>query len=127
MFDKSHMMRYVCFFSLALTNVKNGCSYVWAFETAGVKNKMFVTTVINAFDRSTLAVLGFMLIFLTRWWIVICGTYWLAGALALFIGHYYIPESPQWLMMNDRNEEAIAALNQIAKMNGVKERISENV
>lgn len=88
MFDKSHMMRYVCFFALALTNVKNGCSYVWAFESAGSKNKMFVTTVINAFDRSTLAVLGFMLIFLTRWWMVIAGTYWLAGALALFIGHY---------------------------------------
>ncbi len=120
------MMRYVCFFALALTNVKNGCSYVWAFESAGSKNKMFVTTVINAFDRSTLAVLGFMLIFLTRWWMVIAGTYWLAGALALFIGHYYIPESPLWLVMNNRNEEAIAVLNQIAKTNGVKERIAED-
>lgn len=125
MFDKSHLMRYICFFALALCNVKNGCSYVWAYEQSGAKNKMFVTVVMNAFDRVTLFVMGFFLIFLTRWWMVIVGTYWLAGALALYIAYYYIPESPLWLVMNNRNEEAIANLNQIAKTNGVKERIAE--
>jgi MFS family permease len=43
--DRFHPMRYFCYFCLALCNVKNGCSYVWAFELTGAKNKVFMTTV----------------------------------------------------------------------------------
>lgn len=119
------MTRYLCFFMLALCNVKNGCSYVWAFEIAGSKNKAFITTVINVFDRSTLLILGFFLIFLTRWWVVIALFYWTLGAIAWMTIYFIIPESPLWHVMNNRNEQAIAILNKIAEFNGVTERINE--
>lgn len=37
-----------------------------------------------------------------------------------------MPESPNWLMMNNRTKEAIESLNLIAKINGVEYRIPEN-
>jgi len=111
MFNKHHLMRALCFFCLALCNVKNGCTYVWAFELAGLKHKMFVTTCINAFDRCTLCVMGFFLLFLTRWWLVIALSYWTLGLFAFITAYYYLPESPLWLVMNNRNKEAIEILN----------------
>ena len=79
------MVRALCFFLFALTNVKNGCCYVWAFEVCGNSNKLFVTTVMNVFDRMTLFVMGFFLLFLTRSWFIIAGTYWLIGVIALML------------------------------------------
>jgi MFS family permease len=125
-FDQSHLMRYICFFLFALCNVKNGCSYVWAFEMAGAQNKVFVTTVMNAFDRCTLAVMAFFLLVFTRWWLVIAMFYWILGVVAWLLLYSKVPESPQWHMMNSRNTEAINCLNQIAAMNEVQERIDKN-
>lgn len=105
------MMRYICFFLLALCNVKNGCSYVWAFEMAGAQNKVFVTTMMNAFDRFTLAVMAFILIFVARWWIVIVMFYWILGVIGWLIIYFKVPESPLWHVMNSRNSEAIDILN----------------
>jgi len=70
--------------------------------------------------------LGFSVIFFTRWWLVIAGTYVLVGLATWFVIYNLMPESPNWLMMNHRREEAIASLNLIAEMNGVEERIPEN-
>lgn len=125
-FNQDHLMRTLCFFCLALCNVKNGCAYVWAFESAGVKHKMFVTTIMNAFDRSTLFVTGFFLVFITRWWLVIAMFYWTVGVFAFVLAYFYLPESPLWLVMNNRNAEAIAIFNQMAVVNGSEGRIQEN-
>jgi len=72
-----------------------------------MKNKVFVTTVMNVFDRSTLFVMGFFLLFLTRWWLVIAMFYWILGVIAWLLIYYKLPESPLWLVMNNRNKEAI--------------------
>ena len=36
------------------------------------------------------------------------------------------PESPRWLIVNGRSEEAIHALNTIAEMNGVEQEADKN-
>lgn len=123
LFGQSHLIKYICFFLLAFVNVKNGCAYAWCFELAGSSNKQFVTTVINVFDRSTLLILGFFLLFVTRWWIVIAGFYWTLGVVSWFLIRFQIPESPMWLLMQNREDEAINNLNYIAKVNGVSDRI----
>lgn len=38
----------------------------------------------------------------------------------------FAPTSPKWLIAKGRNDEAIQALNYIAKVNGSKNRIPEN-
>lgn len=111
MFNQSHMMRYICFFLLALCNVKNGCAYVWAFEMAGAPNKVFVTTIMNAFDRVTLFVMAFTMLVVARWWLVVVMFYWTLGLIAWCVVYFKIPESPLWHVMNSRNDEAIDVLN----------------
>jgi hypothetical protein len=80
----------------------------------------------NAFDRSTLFVTGFFLVFITRWWLVIAMFYWTVGVFAFVLAYFYLPESPLWLVMNNRNAEAIAIFNQMAVVNGSEGRIQEN-
>jgi len=45
------------------------------------------------------------------------------GAVALFLAVVVMPESPKFLLINGRTEEAIASLNRIAWLNCAKSRI----
>lgn len=108
---QNHEFRYICYFCLAMCNVKNGCSYVWAFELAGAKNKMFVTTVMNVIDRGTLVVYALFMLFVSRWYFVLVSFYWVLGMLAWIVIYFVLPESPLWHVMNNRNEQAIDNLN----------------
>ena len=106
-----YWLRILCFIAMALCNVKNGTSFSYAIEMAGSKNAKFVSLVINVFDRSTLFIVGFTVIFISRWWVFVATLYLLASVASWITIYLYIPESPNWLMMNDRTEEAIEALN----------------
>jgi hypothetical protein len=68
--------------------------------------------------------MAFFLIFITRWWLIIAGFYWLLGIATWVLMYLQLPESPLWLVMNNHTAEAVAVLNRIAEVNGVEERIS---
>lgn len=57
---------------------------------------------------------------------MVTGVYVLVGFSAWLVIYNLMPESPNWLMMNNRTKEAIESLNLIAKINGVEYRIPEN-
>ena len=48
------------------------------------------------------------------------------GAIATALYIMLVPESPSWLLLNNRNHEAIKSLNWIAFINGSNTRIPEN-
>lgn len=100
--------------------------YAWNFELCEEKYKAFVNVTMNAFDRVTMFVLCFFLIFLTRWWVVIAMVYWALAATAFLVICFMVPESPNWHIMNNRKDKAIAILNRIAEVNGSDARISDN-
>ena len=107
----NYWIRNLCYFGLAMMNVKNGCAFAWLFETSGTKNKQFVSTLVNAYDRSTLFCFGFVVLFVQRWWAAVALWYLILGILAWLTILLLIPESPNWLMINNRNDEAIDNLN----------------
>jgi MFS family permease len=121
------LVRYLCIFLFAFTNVKNGCCYVLALEMSDNKHKAFVTTTMNVFERGTLLIIAIFLIFVARWWQVVAMTYWVLGVIAWVVIYLKVPESPLWLVMNTYNDEAIDALNSIAQTNGSQTRIDKNV
>jgi hypothetical protein len=94
-----------------MCNVKNGCAIAWLNELSGPKNALFCSTAVNAFDRSTLFVYGFMIFFVKRYWALAPLFYFGIGVMAWLTILFLIPESPSWHMFNDRNEEAIKNLN----------------
>jgi MFS family permease len=127
MLTRSPVVRYLCIFLFAITNVKNGCCYVLALEMTDAGHKAFVTTTMNVFERATLLMIAIFLIFFGRWWQVIAWTYWSVGVLALAVVYFKVPESPLWFVMNNRNTEAIDILNQIAITNHSSSLIDYNV
>jgi hypothetical protein len=50
----------------------------------------------------------------------------LLSLLAFVCAITVLPESPIWLLLHGRREDAIKAFNWIAKVNGSKNRIPEN-
>lgn len=48
------------------------------------------------------------------------------GAIAKLFMILYAPESPKWLLGQERREDAIMAFNTIAKMNGSNKFIPED-
>ena len=58
-----------------------------------------------------------------RIWPTIYPLYWIAFVLNTigFIGAFWVPESPEWLVALGREEEAKKSINQVAKFNGKPE------
>lgn len=125
-FIKNWHTRVICYIGLALCNVKNGCAFAWLFEMSGAKNKPFVTMTVNAFDRSSLFILGFTIVFISRWWVIIASIYITLGIISWLLIFFVLPESPMWLLCQDRKVECLNSLNWIARINGVEYRIPED-
>lgn len=50
-----------------------------------------------------------------QWFVVVCA---IPSFLSLVTGVYFVPESPRWLVLKGRNDEALAILREAATMNG---------
>ena len=77
---------------------------------------------INMFDALPMAITCLTFLFLSKYWMWVC----LGGAILTYtatIAAFFCPESPRWHLVNGRTSEAIKVLNEIARINGVEERI----
>ena len=81
-----------------------------------IKNKSFAFTIMNIFDASPMLVSAAWYLFISPDWFPLnagmLGIVWLAVILAFFC-----PESPKWLIVKGRKEEAIEGLNKLASKN----------
>ena len=65
------------------------------------------------------------IMYVSKNWFYLCFVAQLLGYVVLFIC-LFLPESPKWLLVHGKREEAIAALNSIASVNGVQTLIPED-
>lgn len=78
---------------------------------------------LNAWDTSVLTFVTIYYLFINKNWFYLTLTSSILGVVAKIFILFIAPESPRWLLMQDKREEAIASFNQIAKINGVKSLI----
>ena len=113
------------FFLMGLSQLKVGVAYVWFSECVGFQYKSTAFTLINIVDGMTIANVCLYYKYISVDWFWLCLVFCLlsyAATLTILI----CPESPRWLIVNGRSEEAIHALNTIAEMNGIEEEADKN-
>jgi hypothetical protein len=96
---------------------------VLLFEYVHSDRKKTACTAINVFDAIPLAALCLYFLFVGRNTQAFLYFTTAIGFLSLTLA-FLLPESPRWLLMQGRTEEAIKSLNYIAKFNGSKNRIA---
>ena len=112
------------FFLFGLTSTKNSLSYVYLFEFMHSRDKSFACSCINFADVAGSAVAGCFWLFIQKdWFPLYVGTV-AVSTLAYFCVLAMSLESPKWLLLQGRTEEAIVVLNYIAWFNGVESRIA---
>ena len=99
--------------------------YVWATEIVPAKYSTAVTVTLNTFDSGSLFFVCIYFFLISRDWFPLMLFMTVLSTIAFIITSTLLPESPEWLLLNGRTKEAIAAFNLIGRVNGVKKRIPE--
>ena len=125
LFMPSLLARSICFFVMGLANLKNSQSYVWASECVPFERRSRAFTIINVVDAFPTLITGLFYLLIARDWFTIYAINVAVSFSALVLA-FACPESPRWLLYNNRQAEAIEALNYMAKFNGSEARIPED-
>ena len=104
-------------FGLAgLSQIKNSVSYVWLSECTSRPYKTRAFTIINIVDAFPIVFCCLYFMLISKNWLYLPLFFCVLSYIALFAA-FICPESPRWLLVNGRTDDAIAELNKIAKMN----------
>lgn len=117
MFSHVYQTRVIGFFLLGFFQIKNGVSIMWTIELLENRHRNDVICWLNGFDGFTLAMTAFWLVFINKSWWSFFLSFTLLSTVSFVVLMMFAPESPKWLLILDRKEEAIKAFNQIGHIN----------
>jgi hypothetical protein len=122
----NYWARMAGFALIGFSQLKNNVSYTWLFESVESRHKSSACSVLNAFDTLTMAITCFYFLAISRNWFWLYFTMTVLATFSFMLTMAIVPESPKWLLINGRREDAIKALNWIGKINGSKTPISDD-
>jgi MFS family permease len=122
--SKSYYMRLACCILLGMGRLNNGQCYTFGFEIVSKKYKSLVCSVINTWDSSYLMVFNLYWMFVSKNWYYFFVVHSTFSFLLLIVFVLFVPESPKHLLLQGKIDSANAALNAIAKFNGVDKPVS---
>jgi len=99
---------------------KNSIVYTWLFESIETCHKSSALTALNMYDSSTMVLLGVYALFISRNWQGLVLTMYALTFVAFIVIYLVLPESPKYLLIHGRINEAHESLKAIAKLNGVE-------
>ena len=122
----NYYVRTAGFFGMGLSQVKNVSAPLWLSECVGQdkKDKTVAYTIVSTIDGLPIFVMYLYIMIGGKNWFYLNLVIVLIGYSALAV-LFLCPESPEWLLMEGRREDAISAFNSIAWWND-GEKILEN-
>ena len=120
------LVRGLCFGVIGMcSTAKNSITYVWLSECVPKHYKSRAYTSINILDAVSIGVFCAYVSYIDQNWLTINLIVLGLAYVAVFLA-FLCPESPRWLLVNGRREEAIRTLNYMAKFNGKSNRIRKS-
>ena len=117
LYCSSYWVRFVCMGVMGFLYARNTVCYNWMFELCGNKHYSQANAAMNFCDAAiSVVVCGFFLL-IKRDWKPILMIYSFLGLSGIVLQVLLLPESPRFLLINGKTKEAIAALNQISRLN----------
>lgn len=116
-FVANYWVRMLAFAWMGACQLKIGTCYTWLYGLLHSKDKSLCVGILNAWDCLTLSIVTLYFLHVSKHWFQLC--FWMSvlGTVSLLFMVFCAPESPKWLLTKGKRVEAIAAFNQIAKIN----------
>ena len=112
-----YWVNWAMFFLSGLSQIKIVCSYIYLSECTSSLYKPASFTYINIVDAAPLMITCLFYMLVSPNVMILPWVFTVLSYAAVFAS-FLCPESPRWLLVNGRSQEAIAELNKIASMNG---------
>ena len=91
---------------MGILHLKITAAYTHLFELVDDESKGFCATVMNMFDAMTLGITGFSYLFITKDGVKFTEIVNFVTSVLVILYLVLMPESPTWLLNNDRREDA---------------------
>jgi hypothetical protein len=105
--------------------LKNSGCYGWLYDLVETKHKAVASGFLTAFDSVSMAVIPFYFLSISKNWFNLFFGFTVLSAICHFGMLHFAPDSPKWLLVQNRKHEAINAFNKIAQYNRSKRRIPQ--
>lgn len=111
-------VNYALFLILGVfSNMKSNLGFIYSQEVTDSKYKSMFGTILNIFDGGILILDYFYFFFVSKDWLYL-HLFLLLMGVASFVVMFILPESPKYLLSMGKHQEALNALETIAKFNG---------
>ena len=126
-FVPSYSLRLVMFAIMGLTCAKNSLCYTWLFEYVEKRHRSAASASVNFLDLFTCFICGAYFIWVSRNVQPLLEMYLYVGIAAHLFLCFFVPESPKWLLMQGRADDAIKSINYVARFNFKKTRFDSDI
>lgn len=110
-------VRLICYGVMGACQLKNSGCYGWLHDLLETKHKAVATGFLAGFDSLSLAIIPMYFLYLSKNWFNLFFLLTVMSGISHFTILYFSPESPKWLLVQNREQEAISAFNKIAHYN----------
>ena len=122
-YSNSYWIRLASYVFMGVCQLKNGVLLTYGFEICTQETKSLHCSIINSVDMTVVSLMNFYVLYISKNWKPFFLIMTWLGVIACTVFVAFAPESPKWLLIEGRTQEAMTELSKIAKFNGSDKEI----
>ena len=104
-------IRLICYAVMGACQLKNSGCYGWLYDLLETKHKAVASGFLTGFDSLSMTIIPLYFLYLNKNWFNLFFGLTVLSGISHFGMLYFSPESPKWLLIQNRRQEAISAFN----------------